>query len=348
MTKIKGFAAYNSASPLAPYEFTRRAPRANDVVIKIDYCGICHSDVHQAKNEWGATVYPIVPGHEIVGHITAIGSNVKNFKVGDLAGVGCLVDSCLSCPDCQDHQEQFCQNGRVGTYNSTERDGVTRTYGGYSESIVVREEFALKIPKNLNLAGVAPLLCAGITTYSPLKKWKIGKNSKVAVFGLGGLGHMAVQFAKSFGAHVSVFTRCENKIGEAKKLGADEVYSTKHQMELAIKLANKFDFIIDTVSAPHDLNFNLSLLKRDGSCVLVGLPDVPPTIEVGNLIMGRKNLAGSLIGGIKETQEMLDYCGEHNITSVVEVIAPNEVNNAYERMLKSDVKYRFVMDMSKL
>ena len=348
MKKIKGFAAFNPTSPLAPYEFNRRAPRPNDVVINIDYCGICHSDVHQAKNEWGATVYPIVPGHEIVGHITAIGSEVKNFKVGDLAGVGCLVDSCLSCPDCSAGEEQFCQNGRVGTYNSIERDGVTRTYGGYSESIVVREEFALKIPKNLNLAGVAPLLCAGITTYSPLKKWKVGAHSKVAVFGLGGLGHMAVQFAKSFGAHVSVFTRSENKIVEAKQLGADEAYSTKQQAQLTIALSNTFDFIIDTVSAPHDLNFNLTLLKRDGSCVLVGLPDVPPTIEVGNLIMGRKSLAGSLIGGIKETQEMLDYCGEHNITSVVEVIAPNEVNTAYARMLKSDVKYRFVMDMSQL
>jgi uncharacterized zinc-type alcohol dehydrogenase-like protein len=287
----------------------------------------------------------MVPGHEIVGHINKIGSAVTKFKVGDLAGVGCLVDSCRTCANCSEGFEQFCLNGSVGTYNGVEKDGVTRTFGGYSKSIVVHEDFSLQIPKNLELSQVAPLLCAGITTYSPLRHWKIGAQHKVAILGLGGLGHMAVKFARSFGAHVSVLTHSQNKKGDALQLGAHEVIVTTNHEEMILSHAGRFDFILDTVSAPHDLNLYLQLLKRDGKMVLVGLPEIPPVVEPGNLIFGRKSLAGSLIGGLPETQEMLDYCGSHNITSDVEVIHPSKINEAFERMLQGDVKYRFVLDM---
>jgi uncharacterized zinc-type alcohol dehydrogenase-like protein len=345
MITTSGYAALNSTSPLIPFDFTRRDPRPNDILIEIDYCGVCHSDIHQVRNEWGASVYPMVPGHEIVGHVIKVGSNVKKFKVGDLAGVGCLVDSCQTCPSCQKGLEQFCENGSVGTYNSIEKDGVNKTFGGYSKNIVLREEFALKIPGNLDLKTVAPLLCAGITTYSPLRHWKVGPGQKIGVVGLGGLGHMAVKFAHSFGADVTVFSRSIGKKEDALKLGATDMAITTNPEALLKTHAGKFDFIIDTVSAPHDLNLYLKFLKCDGKMVLVGLPDVPPQIGVGNLIFGRKTLAGSLIGGIAETQEMLDYCGKHNIGCEIELIAPDRINEAFERTLKSDVKYRFVLDM---
>ncbi|MDO9182725.1 MAG: NAD(P)-dependent alcohol dehydrogenase [Bacteriovorax sp.] len=345
MIKTSGYAAINFNTPLVPYDFTRREPRPNDILIEIDYCGVCHSDIHQVKNEWGNAVYPMVPGHEIVGHVTKIGSNVSKFKIGDLAGVGCLVDSCRTCANCKEGFQQFCANGSVGTYNSIEKDGVTRTFGGYSKCIVLSEDFALKIPPNLDLKTVAPLLCAGITTYSPLRHWGVGPGQKVGVVGLGGLGHMAVKFAHSFGATVTVFSRSISKKEDAIRLGASEMAITTNPTALLETHAGKFDFIIDTVSAPHDLNLYLQLLKRDGKMVLVGLPEVPPHIEVGNLIFGRKTLAGSLIGGIPETQEMLDYCGSHNIGCDIELIPPSRVNEAFERTLKSDVKYRFVLDM---
>ena len=348
MIKTSGYAAQHANAPLTPFEFTRREPKANDILIEIDYCGICHSDIHQVKNEWGGSVYPMVPGHEIVGHVKKIGTNVTKFKVGDLAGVGCLVDSCRTCSNCQDGFEQFCINGSVGTYNGIEKDGVARTFGGYSKTIVLHEDFALKIPENLDLATVAPLLCAGITTYSPLRHWGVGPGQTVGVVGLGGLGHMAVKFAKSFGAKVTVFSRSNNKKEDALRLGATEVVITTDPEKLLLTQSGKFDFIIDTVSAPHDLNIYLQLLKRDGKMVLVGLPDVPPTIEVGNLIVGRRTLAGSLIGGISETQEMLDYCGTNNIGCDIELISPSKINEAFDRTLKSDVKYRFVIDMKSI
>lgn len=344
MIKTSGYAAFKPRGPLAPFEFARRDLGPHDVLIEIDYCGVCHSDIHQVRNEWGNAVYPMVPGHEIVGHITKLGSAVTKFKIGDLAGVGCLVDSCQSCDNCREGFQQFCENGSVGTYNSIEKNG-ERTFGGYSKCIVVNEDFSLKIPTNLNLANVAPLLCAGITTYSPLRHWKVGPGQKVGVVGLGGLGHMAVKFAHSFGASVTVFTRSLNKKEDALKLGASEVVITTDSAALLIQHAKKFDFIIDTVSAAHDLNLYLQLLKREGTMVLVGLPEVPPEIQVGNLIYGRRSLAGSLIGGIPETQEMLDYCGKMNITSEIEVIPPALINTAFERMMKGDVKYRFVLDL---
>lgn len=346
MFKTKGYAAYNSTSPLAPYEFERREPRPNDVLIEIDYCGVCHSDIHQVKNEWGGSVYPMVPGHEIVGHVIKVGSNVKKFKVGDLAGVGCLVDSCRICENCKEGYEQFCENGSIGTYNAIEKDGITRTFGGYSKSIVVKEDFVLKVPKNLDLSKVAPLLCAGITTYSPLRHFKVGPGMKIGVVGLGGLGHMAVKFGRSFGAHVTVFTHSENKREDALRLGAHEVVLTKNPESVLNSHANNLDFIIDTVSANHDINLYLQLLRRDGKMVLVGLPEVPPVIETDNLVYRRRTLAGSLIGGIPETQEMLDYCGANNICCDVEVLDPSKINEAYARMLKGDVKYRFVLDMA--
>lgn len=347
MIDTQGYAAKDSKSPLTPFEFKRREPKPHDILIEIDYCGVCHSDIHQVRNEWGSAVYPMVPGHEIVGHITKVGKEVTKFRVGDLAGVGCLVDSCRTCSNCQDGYQQFCLNGSVGTYNSTEKDG-SRTFGGYSKRIVVNEEYALKIPGNLKLENVAPLLCAGITTFSPLRHWKVGPGMKVGVVGLGGLGHMAVKFAHSFGADVTVFSRSNNKKADALKLGAKEVAITTDTEALLLSHAGKFDLILDTVSAPHDLNIYLQLLKRDGAMVLVGLPEVPPELQVGNLIFGRKSLAGSLIGGIPETQEMLDYCGKHNITSDIELIHPKEINNAFERMMKGDVKYRFVLDMKSI
>lgn len=348
MYKTLGYAAMNPTSPLVAFTFERRELKDHDVLIEIDYCGVCHSDIHQVKNEWGRSLYPMVPGHEIVGHITKTGKGVSKFTIGDLAGVGCLVDSCRKCLNCQDNLEQFCENGSVGTYNSVEKDGVTRTFGGYSQSIVVDEQFVLKIPINLDLSKVAPLLCAGITTYSPLRFWKVGPGQNIAVLGLGGLGHMAVKFAHSFGAHVSVLTHSKNKEEDAFKLGADKVIFVGNKEDNFEQYAHSFDLILDTVSAAHDINLYLPLLKREGKMVLVGLPETPPTIAPGNLIFGRKILTGSLIGGIAETQEMLDYCGIHNITSEVEVIAPQKINEAFERMLKGDVKYRFVLDMKAL
>lgn len=347
MIKTTGYAALNPKGALAPFEFSRRELKPHDILIDIDYCGVCHSDIHQVRNEWGASVYPMVPGHEIVGHISKIGSSVTHFKVGDLAGVGCLVDSCRSCSNCREGYQQFCENGSVGTYNGTEKDG-ERTFGGYSKCIVVNEDFALKVPSNLTLSNVAPLLCAGITTYSPLRHWGVGPGMKVAVVGLGGLGHMAVKFAHSFGAEVTVLSHSANKKEDAIRLGAQKYVLTSNAEALLASHASSFDFILDTVSAPHDLNLYLQLLKRDGKMILVGLPEVPPEIQVGNLIFGRKSLAGSLIGGIPETQEMLDYCGKHNITSDVEVIHPSRINEAFDRMMKGDVKYRFVLDMKAL
>ena len=346
MIKAKGFAAPAANAPLTPFSFERRDLRDNDVHIEIHYCGVCHSDVHQVRDEWGRGMFPMVPGHEIVGKVIAVGSKVRKFNIGDLAGVGCMVDSCQECPSCHEDLEQFCEHGFVGTYNSKNKDG-SPTYGGYSNSIVVREEFCLSIPKNLDLAATAPLLCAGITTYSPLRHWKVTQGQKVGVVGLGGLGHMAVKLANAMGAHVTVFTTSPSKVEDAKRLGAHEVIISKDMAQMQSH-ANTFDFILDTVSAPHDYNLYLSLLHRDGNMVLVGLPDKPPTLQAAALIMGRRKLGGSLIGGIKETQEMLDFCGKHNIVSDIEMIPIQKINEAYERMIKSDVKYRFVIDLKSL
>lgn len=344
----KGYAATNATQPLAPFSFERRQPRENDVQIEILYCGVCHSDIHQARDEWGGdSMYPMVPGHEIVGQVTAVGSKVSRFKPGDRVGVGCMVDSCRTCPSCKQGLEQFCDNGLTGTYNSTERDGITPTYGGYSDKIVVDQAFVLKVPENLDLAGVAPLLCAGITTYSPLRHWKIQKGQKVGIIGLGGLGHMGVKFAHAFGAHTVVITSSPSKKEAALKLGADEIIVSKNPAEMEAH-AGSFDFLLDTVSASHDLNEYLNLLKLDGTMVLVGVPETPAEVEAFSLIGRRRSLAGSLIGGIAETQEMLDYCGAHNITSDVEVIPIQQINEAYERMLKGDVRYRFVIDLKSL
>lgn len=350
MLKALGYAAKSATSPLEPFNLERRDPGPKDVQIEILFCGICHSDLHTARNEWGgSTKYPCIPGHEIVGRVTKIGKDVKKFKEGDLAGVGCMVDSCRTCPSCQEGLEQYCDNGAtVFTYNSPDKISGGHTFGGYTTAIVVTEDFVLKVPKNLDLAGVAPLLCAGITTYSPLRHWKVGKGSKVGVVGLGGLGHMGVKIAHAMGAHVVMFTTSPNKTADAKKLGADEVVVSKNPAEMKKHLGS-FDFILNTVAAPHNLDAYLELLKRDGTMCVVGVPASPhPSPGVGNLIFRRRSLAGSLIGGIAETQEMLDFCAEHNIVSEIEVIPMNYVNEAYERMLKSDVKYRFVIDMGTL
>ncbi len=301
MIQSRGYAAYDAETDLKPFEFERRDLRDTDILIDIKFCGVCHSDIHQVRNEWGGSLYPMVPGHEIVGHVVRTGSSVTGFKAGDLIGVGCMVDSCRTCENCRDGLEQFCDVGMVGTYNSVERDGKTRTYGGYSNSLVVDQAFALKVPKNLDLARVAPLLCAGITTYSPLRHWNVKAGQKVGVVGLGGLGHMGVKFARAFGAHVVVFTTSPSKIDDAKRLGADEVVVSKNADEMK-KHRGSFHFILDTVSAPHDLNAYLELLKRDGAMALVGLPEKAPVIEPSNLVMRRRTLAGSLIVGIKETK----------------------------------------------
>lgn len=347
MIQSLGYAAQTAKAPLAPFKFERRDPRPGDVVIEILYCGVCHSDVHQARAEWGGGIFPMVPGHEIVGRVTRVGSAVKKFKEGDLAGVGCLVDSCGSCGSCGEGLEQYCEKGSVGTYNAFEKDGKTPTYGGYANNIVVKEDFALRVSDKLDLKAVAPLLCAGITTYSPLRHWKIGPGHKVGVVGLGGLGHMGVKFARSFGAKVVLFTTSPGKVEDAKKLGAHEVVISSDRAQMKAHTGS-FDFILNTVAAPHDLNALMSLLKREGTMTLVGIPDKDPTLKVGNLIFKRRNLAGSLIGGIKETQEMLDYCAEHGIVSEIELIAAKQINEAYDRMVKSDVKYRFVIDMATL
>jgi alcohol dehydrogenase (NADP+) len=347
MTPTKGYAAHTATDSLAPYEFERREPRADDVEIEILYCGVCHSDVHQVRNEWGNSIYPIVPGHEIVGRVTRVGNKVKKFKKGDLAGVGCLVDSCRECDNCREGLEQYCEKGSVGTYNSIERDGKTVTYGGYSNRIVTREEFVLKVSEKLPLEAVAPLLCAGITTYSPLRHWKVGKGHKVAVLGLGGLGHMAVKFAASFGAEVTMLSTSPSKEADAKKLGAHKFALTRDAAQVK-ELSNCFDFIIDTVSAPHDYNMYLNMLNTNGVMICVGAPPAPAQVPAFNLIFQRRSIAGSLIGGLPETQEMLDYCAKHGIVSEVEVIPIKDINEAYERMLKGDVRYRFVIDMATL
>jgi alcohol dehydrogenase (NADP+) len=347
MASTKTYAAQDAATPLAPWTINRRDPKPHDVDIQILYCGVCHSDLHTARNEWHGTVYPCVPGHEIVGKITAVGSHVKKFKVGDLAGVGCLVDSCRECDNCKEGLEQFCANGMVGTYNGNEKDGSGNTYGGYSKSIVVHEDFVLHISDKLPLEAVAPLLCAGITTYSPLRHWKIGKGHKVAVLGLGGLGHMGVKLAVSMEADVTMLSHTASKEKDAQRLGAHHFVLTSDAEQIK-KVMGSFDFILDTVSADHDYNFYLGLLRTNGVMVCVGAPPSPAQVPAFNLIFGRKSLAGSLIGGIPETQEMLDYCAEHNIVSDVELIAMKDINEAYERMLKGDVRYRFVIDMATL
>ncbi len=349
MYNAKAFAATSETSPLAAATINRREPTENDVQIEILYCGICHSDLHQVRNEWSGvmpTVYPCVPGHEIVGRVTRTGSGVTKFKVGDLAAVGCLVDSDGVCPECQQSMEQFCPNFTL-TYNFPDKHLGGVTYGGYSDSIVVTERFVFKVPGNLDLAGAAPLLCAGITTYSPMRHWGVGKGKKVGIVGLGGLGHMGVKFAHALGAHVVLFTTSPGKKESALALGADEVVVSRNADEMA-KHAFSFDFILDAVSADHDINALLGLLRRDGNLTLVGAPEKPFPVSAFNLIMGRRSLSGSPIGGIAETQEMLDFCGKHGITADVEVIPIQKVNEAYERLLKSDVKYRFAIDMASL
>jgi uncharacterized zinc-type alcohol dehydrogenase-like protein len=320
---------------------------AHDVQIEIAYCGICHSDIHQVRDEWGGSKYPMVPGHEIVGKVTAVGAHVKKFQVGDLAGVGCLVDSCRTCPSCQRQLEQFCEKGAAFSYNSTEMDRKTITQGGYSSSIVTDEAFVLKISPKLDLAAAAPLLCAGITTYSPLRHWNTKKGDKVGVVGLGGLGHMAVKIAAAMGAEVTMLSTSKSKEADARKLGAHYFGLTSDDATFK-RLAGQFDLIIDTISAPHDYNKYLSLLRLEGAMVLLGVPPAPTPVAAGSLIFGRKVLTGSLIGGIAETQEMLDFCAEHGIVSEIELIPVQQVNEAYERMLKNDVRYRFVLDMKTL
>ena len=347
MTQARGFAATSSKSPLGPFEFQRREAGPKDVAIQVLYCGVCHSDIHQARDEWGGSIFPMVPGHEVVGKVTAVGTQVKGHKVGDVVGVGCMVDSCRTCSSCAGGFEQYCENGFTGTYNSLERDGKTPTYGGYSDSIVVDQSFVLRVSSKLNLAAVAPLLCAGITTFSPLRHWKVGKGQKVGIVGLGGLGHMGVKLAHSMGAHTVVFTTSTSKQEDARRLGADDVVISRDANQMK-KHAGTFDFILNTVSAPHNINDYLQQLKLEGTMTLVGVPDKAPQLEAINLIMKRRQIAGSLIGGIAETQEMLDYCAQKNIVSDVEVIPIQKINEAYERMIKGDVKYRFVIDMASL
>jgi uncharacterized zinc-type alcohol dehydrogenase-like protein len=348
MYNTKAYSAASATSPLASDTIARRDLTEHDVQIEILFCGICHSDLHMVRNEWGGgTVYPIVPGHEMVGRVTQVGSAVTKYKPGDLAGVGCMVDSDGTCPNCKTGLEQFCPNLTL-TYNSPDKHKTAPvTYGGYSDSVVVDERFVLRVPANLDLAGVAPLLCAGITTYSPLRHWGVTEGKKVGVVGLGGLGHMGVKFARAFGAHVVVFTTSPGKTEDALRLGAHEVVVSRNADEMQ-KHAGSFDFILDTVSAKHDINAYLNLLRLDGNITLVGVPENPLEVAAFSLIMGRRSLSGSNIGGIAETQEMLDFCSEHNITADVEVIPIQKVNEAYERLLKSDVKYRFCIDMASL
>ncbi len=343
----KAYAAQSATSPLAPWSLDRREPGPHDVQIEILYCGVCHSDLHTARDEWGGTIYPCVPGHEIVGRITKVGNHVKRFKAGDLAAVGCMVDSCRKCDNCKQGLEQYCRNGMVGTYNGREKATGANTYGGYSKQIVVTEDFALTISDKQPLEAVAPLLCAGITTYSPLKYWEIGKGHKVAILGLGGLGHMGVKLAASFGAEVTMLSHSPSKEADAKRLGAHNFVLTSDASQ-AKKMNGYFDFILDTVSAEHDYNMYMNMLNTNGIMVCVGAPPTPAQIPAFNLILGRKSLGGSLIGGIPETQEMLDYCATNNIVSDVEVIDIKNINESYERMLNGDVKYRFVIDMATL
>jgi alcohol dehydrogenase (NADP+) len=346
----KAFAARSADSGLNPFAIERRAPRAEDVQIAISYCGVCHSDLHQVRDEWRSvmpTVYPCVPGHEIVGQVVRVGSGVKKFKEGDMAAVGCMVDSDRTCPSCLDGEEQYCENGLTLTYNSQDKFLGGVTYGGYSDAIVVDEKYVLRVPNGLDPAGTAPLLCAGITTYSPLRHWKVGKGQKVAIAGLGGLGHMGIKFAKAFGAHVALLTTSPRKADDAIRLGADEVIVSTDSDAMQ-RPAGTFDFILDTVAAEHDLNPYLQLLKRNGTMTMVGAPPKPSELASFSLIFKRRQLAGSAIGGIRETQEMLDFCGEKGITADIERIRIQQINEAYERLHKSDVKYRFVIDMASL
>ncbi|MCC6131679.1 MAG: NAD(P)-dependent alcohol dehydrogenase [Acidobacteria bacterium] len=348
MTKAVGYAAHSATAPLEPFHFERREPGPRDVEIEILYCGVCHSDLHTARNEWKGTVYPVVPGHEILGRVRRVGSSVTKFAAGDTAAVGCLVDSCRTCPDCREGLEQYCQTEMVFTYNSSDKHTGKMTYGGYSNAIVVDEDFVLKVASNLDPAGAAPLLCAGITTYSPLRHWNVGKGKKAGIVGLGGLGHMGVKFSHALGAETVLFTTSPGKAEDARRLGADSVVISKNPNEMARHFGS-FDFILNTVAASHDLDPFLGLLRRDGTMCLVGAPEHPhPSPAVFQLIFKRRSLAGSLIGGIRETQEMLDFCAEHGIVSDVEVIPMQKINEAYERMLKSDVKYRFSIDMASL
>jgi uncharacterized zinc-type alcohol dehydrogenase-like protein len=347
MLPTKAYAAINETTPLAPFEFNRREVGERDILIEILYCGVCHSDIHQARGEWGNSIFPMVPGHEIVGKVAKVGSKVSTYKVGDIAGIGCFVDSCRTCPSCGKGEEQYCQGHVSFTYNGTEKDQKTPTYGGYSSQIVVDEKYALKVSPKLDLKAVAPLLCAGITTYSPLRHWKVGPNSRIGILGLGGLGHMGVKFGKAFGAHVTVISTSKSKEADAKRLGADD-FLLSTDADAAKKAAERFDLILDTVSAEHDLNSVLALIKLDGTLVLVGVPPQAPAVHPFSLIPRRRSIAGSMIGGIRETQEMLDFCAERGIVSDIELIPMSEINNAYTRMIKNDVRYRFVIDMKTL
>jgi len=347
-SNVKAFGAQSPTDDLKQIDIQRREVTNNDIEIDILYCGVCHSDLHTARNDWGGTVYPAVPGHEIVGKVTKVGAGVTKLKVGDYAAVGCLVDSCRTCASCKEDLEQYCLNGFVGTYNGKDKHLGTQTFGGYSEKVVVDEHFVLKVPANLNLAAAAPLLCAGITTWSPLKHWKVGKGSKVAVVGLGGLGHMAIKLAKGLGAEVTLFSRTPSKTKDALELGADAVVISNDELQMKA-VSGQFDLIIDTVPYVHDVNPYITTLNVSGTLVLVGyLGGLEPILKTVPMILGRKSVAGSVIGGIAETQEMLDFCGEHNIVSEIEIINMQDINAAYERMLKSDVRYRFVIDMASL
>jgi len=343
----KAYAAFSEAEDLKPHQIQRRDLQDKDVFIDIEYCGVCHSDIHTARAEWGQPHYPVVPGHEIIGRVLAVGPNVTKYEVGDLVGVGCMVESCKHCNPCDEGLEQYCESGMIGTYNSAKSKYGGITYGGYSENIVVEEDFVLSIPTTIDVKAAAPLLCAGITTWSPLRHWNVKKGDKVGVIGLGGLGHMGVKFAKAMGAHVVMITTSPEKGEDAKKLGVDEVLISKDASQLQAH-ANTFDFLLNTIPVGHDVNPYLSLLKLDKTMCIVGAVEPLPGVHGGLLIGKRRHLAGSLIGGIKETQEMLDFCGEHQIVSDVEVINIQDINNAYERMIKSDVKYRFVIDMKSL
>lgn len=343
----KAYAAFNATDPLGPHIIKRRVLKSKDVLIKIEYCGVCHSDLHTAKSDWGPANYPVVPGHEIIGRVEAVGEEVTRFKIGEVVGVGCMVESCKQCHSCDEGLEQYCENGFTGTYNSTKSKYGGVTYGGYSEKIVVEEDFVLSVPRNLPLEKVAPLLCAGITTWSPLRHWGIKKGDKVGVIGLGGLGHMGVKFAKAMGAHVVMITTSESKGADAMKLGADEVLISKDTLQMKQHFYT-FDFLLNTIPVAHDVNPYLLLLKLDKTMCMVGAIEPLPDVHGGVLINKRRNIAGSLIGGIKETQEMLDFCGKHEIVSEVEVIQMSQINEAYDRIQKSDVKYRFVIEMKTL
>lgn len=347
MTKIKAYAADNKDANLKPLEIERRDTLKDDVKIDILYCGVCHSDLHQVRNDWKNSAYPVVPGHEIIGKVLEVGSGVTKFKVGDLVGVGCLVDSCQTCSACKDDLEQFCENGATFTYNSKGKHSGGHTFGGYSENVTVNKEFVLKVPENLDPKAAAPLLCAGITTYSPLAHWGVKKGDKVGVIGLGGLGHMGIKFAHAMGAHTVMITTSPSKSEDAKKLGADEVLISKDEAQMN-EHANSFDFLLNTIPVGHDMNPYTALLKRDATMVIVGAVEPLDPLHGGSLIMGRKSIAGSLIGGLKETQEMLDFCGKHNVVSDIEMIDIQNINDAYDRLQKSDVKYRFVIDMKSL